>query len=266
MRNSSGISNGMKKLILAAVGLLLIFPTLTFASGYNSWTRQRLGPSTGYGEPKMSANGKYMVVQKMAGPIHTGTFWFFKVKGAKPLWRYKGSKIFDLAISKKGDYVAAVGSKIQLFSKKSKRPLWSNNLGVSVMDSVAITPDGNYIVTGDRFGTVFLFEKGNRNSIKTWRVFPGEFVNKAVISSDGKYLVVGSDLGVALLDRNKNNPVWKYKTKEADGSADSILHLSMSSSGKYFVATTSQGDNLYLFNKNKRKPKWTYHQDSFHPI
>jgi hypothetical protein len=256
--------------------LALFLPNLSFAGSYKSWTKKRLSIGSGHTNPRISADGEYLVVQKAVGPVHSGTFWLMKTKSSKPVWKFKtNNTIFDLAISQNGDYIAAVGGKIWLFSKNSKRPLWSNNLGVSVMDSVAITPDGNYIVTGDRFGEVFLFQKGSSTPIRSWQIGSRKGadrdINKIAISKDGKYISAGSEIGVAFIDRDKSKIVWQYKTKRQKtyGSKtysinDEVMNLSMSNSGRHFAAVT-EDNNLYLFDKNKKaKPKWKYKQESFH--
>lgn len=255
----------MKKCVILI--FVLMFASVNFCSAvsYRSWTKERLNNYTGFYDPVMSGNGKYMVAAKANGPLSTGTFWFFKTKSKKPLWKFKASdKIFEFALSENGDYVAATGTHFKLFNKKSKKPLWKYQTHGYPCDDVAISDNGRYCAIGCRSGMVYLFEKLSNEPIKWWKVSDvGYFVNDLAMSSDGRYIVVGDDSNVAFIDRTKDKIVWKYAPKtELYGrqTTDKVEDVSISSSGEKFVIST-HSDVIYFFNKKSKKPKWKYYNE-----
>ncbi len=114
-------------------------------------------------------------------------------------------------------------------------PIWKYKTGDSVL-SVAITPDGSYVVAGSDDHYVYMFD---RNGNLLWRYKTGDTVRSVAITPDGRYVVAGSDDNhVYMLDRN-GNLLWKYKT------GDDVNSVAITPDG--YVVAGSNDHYVYLF-------------------
>jgi len=176
-----------------------------------------------------------------------------------PVWSYNIPSGKRCAISSNGEYIAiACGNfDLYLFEKNNLTPIWISHLGESV-SSVAITPDGQYIVagtTGREDSNIYFFEKNS--SIPLWSCNTGGDVVSLAISSSGQYIAAGigrDNQGVLFLRKSSSSPLWRYDTGGAIGF---VKDVALSSDGDYIVAGTYDG-YLYYFGKNSSTPIWMY--------
>jgi WD40 repeat protein len=118
-------------------------------------------------------------------------FDFFEDKEGKPVWSYEiGGLLHDVAISRDGEYVAAVptsdDAKIYFFDKSGKL-LWSRKTVGETY--VAISGDGKYVAAASSDHRVYFLDKtGN----VLWSHQTGGPVNRVSISWDGEYVAAAS--------------------------------------------------------------------------
>ncbi len=209
----------------------------------------------------ISADGEYIA----AGTSNTDELIFFSRYSNKPLWKYQAtSDIHGLSLPADGRLIAA-GShspeeRAYLFSKESNVPLTAYKTSPdSPVWTAAISRDGKYAVYGldsaDKYNSLFLFSSNNTLPIKTWQT--DWWARSVDISYDGKYIAAGSgDHNVYLLDKDEDEPLWKFKAGERVGS------VSISAGGNY-IAAGSKDKNVYLLSKESKIPIWSYKTDSW---
>ncbi len=164
-------------------------------------------------------------------------------------------------ISYTGSYFASfdfMGGNVYFFNKSSSTPMWQYSTG-DVLTDIAITPNGEFIVTGGQAHEVYLFNKSN----STPKIFHTEGSIRAVaISQDGTYIAIGCADGVYLFNSSSLTRLWKYSFL-ISGDTNSIA---MSSNGDYIVAAfwayDSEIRNLLIFNKSNSAPIWTLETES----
>ena len=167
------------------------------------------------------------------------------------------------AISSDGNYIASFdffGGDIYFFNKSSSIPMWQYSTG-DVLTDIAMTPNGEFIVTGGQANEIYLFNK----SSSTPKIFVTEETIRAVaISQDGSYVAVGCGGGIYLFNTSSLTRLWKYSFP-IYGDTHSIA---MSSNGDYIVADlwrdSLDGEirNLFAFNKLNNTPIWTLETES----
>ena len=65
----------------------------------------------------------------------------------------------DIAISRDGSKAIHLSQFLQMWDVPTGKELWRFNIPRSIMTSVAFSPDGNFVVTGD-----------DESSVRIWRV------------------------------------------------------------------------------------------------
>lgn len=237
-----------KKLLtcLFVFGLFALLAPVTV----KAWTYKPASTEDLVGRPYFSADGKYMVLLSDVSKKTFKQVLFFNKDTSKPAWVFSPDKMVNnVGISGNGQYIAAVGSKIWLFKNNSNKPLWSKQIGVSVFDAVALSPNGGYIVAGDRLSKVSLFFNAQSKVNKTWSLGSEDGIASLAISNDGKSILAGTHLSVNFIKLDKSKPVWRYRTK------NHVEQVRLSSNGKYAVA--SDRDTIYFFDTSKNTPLWT---------
>ncbi len=130
------------------------------------------------------------------------------------------------------------------------------------VNSMAISADGKYIVSGSDDRTVRLWD---RETGKELRRFTGhtEGVNFVDLSSDGKYIVSGSrDNTVRLWERDSGKELRRF-----EGHTDDVNSVTISADGKYIVSG-SRDHTVRLWDsaKGKELRRYTGHTDDVNSI
>jgi len=193
--------------------------------------------------------------------------FLFNRSGPFQKWAYSvGESNRHIAISRDGRLVAAGDQDEYVYlmdglwdDKSTSSPLlWYSQTGY-VVKSVAISSDGNYIISGSKSpdkNLIAFYHKDDPIPLWTSNDLNGE-VFSVDISSDGSYMVAGTGYGfgkdtrVYLFEKNSSTPLWNY---EAD---DIVFSVAISSDGNY-IAAGSKDDKVYLFHKSSSSPIWSY--------
>ena len=126
-------------------------------------------------------------------------------------------------------------------------PMWVHTAGDSI-EAVAISANGDYIVSGGRDNIVYFFNSSS--STPLWNYTLPSFIRSVAISADGNYIVVGAYWdGFFLFNKASHVPIWNYSIELA------VQCLAISEDGNYIVA--GEGNNLLLFNRSSPIPIWT---------
>jgi len=193
----------------------------------------------------ISPNGKLIVTGNSDG---TAKVWdFFTGKQLRVL-RGHTDKVSSVAFSPDGKFVVTggdednvaklwnltTGEEIRTYRGHKNQP--TNGLkGVNGVKAVAISPDGNYLVTGARDGTAKIWNISTGQEIRT--LTRNNWVNAVAISRDGKYLVTGDGSSIAKL--------WDFATgqeiRSINTAGNLIYSVAISPDGKYFAT----GHNNY---------------------
>lgn len=103
--------------------------------------------------------------------------------------------------------------------------------------SVAITPDGNYIVSGSPDSTTRLWEINNNEVFRTFEGGYGWGINSVAITPDGKFIAAGSDdRTIKLWEINSGKVLRTFK-----GHIHGVKSVAITPDGKYIVS----GDGAY---------------------
>lgn len=158
----------------------------------------------------------------------------------KKLWRYEiKGEVNRVGASKNCSYIVAVSpddKKAYLFNGSGKLNwYYKNKAGVN---SVAISPDGRYIIIGSK-GSLLQMDQ-NKNII--WEETIGS--NSIVFSSDARYFACGGNDGTIYFFTRHANLVWRLAV------GDYINCLSISENNS--VIASSDNRNVYYIN-NKGK-------------
>ncbi|MFW9938626.1 MAG: WD40 repeat domain-containing protein, partial [Candidatus Thorarchaeota archaeon] len=118
---------------------------------------------------------------------------------------------------------------------------------------VAISNDGNYIVTGGPQDKIYFFKSSSSKPIWSYRF--NHAIMDVDISADGSYIAVATEIDykLYLFHSSSSNPLWSSVTGTSLGDVD------LSYNGDYIVAAA---DQLYLFEKSSEIPLWTFVDDS----
>jgi WD40 repeat protein len=118
---------------------------------------------------------------------------------------------------------------------------WSYLTGDGIY-SVAISADGQYVVTGSYDHKIYLFQKSSNTTL--WTYSTGSDVESVAISADGQYIVAGTDgYYIYFFQRTSNTTLWSYSIA-GTGSV-----VAISSNGQY-VAAGSLNNIVYFFSRS----------------
>jgi len=206
----------------------------------------------------ISEEGDYIV----AGSNSNEIFLFHK-DSDDPLWIFDTDEDDDgdaeveaVAISADGEYIAAGDNrgKTYLFDKDSSTPLWTSQSETGKVRSIAISSNGQYIISTGGGGTA-LFDKYSSTPHRT--VFGGNYV---AISSNGTNFVVADwNTWVLYYDRDVDGDLWRKEMGHPGCSTTSecpITSLSITPDGKY-VAIGGEREVSLL--DNTGKSIWNYY-------
>lgn len=183
-------------------------------------------------------------------------------KNGKEIWSYQTGKswVEDVAISKDGNYIAAVTSfYIYLFSKDSNKPLWSfckkcqiPSFVFEAARGIAISADGSYIVA-DLDDTLYFFRKESNEPLWT-----RDIASSAIgvdMSDNGDVIAAGTgntgdERGQKLWIFDKEgNKLREYKAPDVvQGQTGDFYQPDVTPDGEYVAISTGCPDRrAYLF-------------------
>lgn len=193
----------------------------------------------------------------------------------EPLWwyftedwiAYGGLNEGGISMSLDGNYIVAGASdaygpdNVLFFEKDSSIPLWNYQVDDLEVQSVSISPDGNYIAVGTfavTDGKLYFFQKDNSTPlwIKGLRPFDLEEdewvpLRSVSISADGDYIAVGMEnYGELFLVSKEGEILWGREL--ADFNLSRAL-VSVSSDGNYVAAACPSlvdQQRIYLFERD----------------
>ena len=196
----------------------------------------------------ISADGEYIV----AG---SDNVYLFNREG-ELLWKYKvQGTVGTMSVTPDGEYIVAGSDNIYFFSRE-RELLWKYKvdnqslIGLPVrlrgnnVRSVAITPDGEYIVAG--IDNTYLFDKRGK-LLQKCKI--GKWTESVAISPDGEYIVAGSkgrEESYIYLFNKKGKLLWSYWAE------NDIYSVFITSDGQYIVAGEAYiigGEYIYFLNR-----------------
>jgi|GEM_PF-3324496 len=197
--------------------------------------------------------------------------------GTKQLkWKYKADPIQDtgnlgmdrgnVVFSGNGYLAASLKGVVFLFKKDSNNPLWSYPTGM-VLNSLAISDDGNYIAAGGRDTNVYAWKK--ENPIPLWKhkieakggMMGGSVIRSMDMTPDGKFFVVGTscpDRSIHVFTPNNPDPIFIAKV----GINFPVESVSMSDDGQTILAggggSYEDPYSAVLYMLKQDKPVWNF--------
>ncbi|MFW9819755.1 MAG: SBBP repeat-containing protein [Candidatus Thorarchaeota archaeon] len=153
-----------------------------------------------------------------------------------------------------------------LFNKYDNLPIEPSDSGSALLwhyntqyfvQTLAISEDGNYIVSGSKnYGVnkLLLFNKNYSKPLWSYDNLDSE-VFEVDISSNGSYIVActGSpDWKIYLFNKDSSTPLWNYQ------AGDIVFTVAISADGNYIVGG-SKDNRIYLFHKSSSVPLWSYY-------
>lgn len=183
-------------------------------------------------------------------------------KNGKEIWSYQTGKAWveDVAISKDGNYIAAVTSfYIYLFSKDSNKPLWSfckkcqiPSFVSEAARGIAISADGSYIAA-NLDDILYFFRKESNEPL--WTSIIASSAIGVDMSDNGDVIAAGTsntgdERGQKLLIFDKEgNKLREYKAPDVvQGQTGDFYQPDVTPDGKYVAISTGCPDRrAYLF-------------------
>lgn len=218
-----------------------------------------------------------------AGADNNQNLYFFDIASESLKWKYTGNPVEDTGnlgmdkglIAFSGNDYLAVSLKgvVFLFDTKSENPIWSYPTGV-VLNGLAISDDGKFIVAGGRDTYVYLWS--TENSTPVWKhkieakggLMGGSVIRSLNMTSDGKYFVVGTscpDRSIHVFSPQSSSPVFKAKV----GINFPVESVSIADDGQSILAGGGgSGEEPYtaaLYKLKQDKPLWNF-DTSVNPV
>ncbi|MEM2144754.1 MAG: CARDB domain-containing protein, partial [Candidatus Jordarchaeaceae archaeon] len=257
--NNPGYSGGINSLSFSADGRYLAIGTWLNTGYYRSsksyvhvfdvlmnkilWSREISAPDAYYAYDNVtvaiSSDGNFIV----AGSTWNKCVYLFSILSSTPMIAYDtGGPVNSVSISSNGAYFIAGGNRIYYFSKNVNVPIWSRDLGRSIISTSLSSSAENVLACSDG-GSIHLLTVNNTiiRSIVTYSnirfvVFSGNDRGFLGMSSDKLFLYsldLDGDPSTPQLE-----PLWSF-------TPGSSLTSSTISSDSRYVAVTS-GNFLYI--------------------
>jgi len=118
-------------------------PLWTFTAGFN------------IASVAISADGRYIVAGSEDNHVY-----FFQRNSSTPLWKHEaGGSFLTVDISSTGEHIIAGSGdqNVYFFHKSGNIPVWTNSDNDDILNSVSITPDGQYMAAAGREGGIYYF-------------------------------------------------------------------------------------------------------------
>lgn len=187
--------------------------------------RSFMGEAARVSSIAISPDNKHLITNTSDNTL---TIWDFAT--GKKLNSFKTeATVRELAVTLDSKYlaVAAFNDSVELRNILSGEPVRTFTGHASRISSIAITPNGKYLVTGAQYGSAWLWDLSTGRRILN---YPASLVASITISPDGKFL--------ATFDLNCDIRLWGLM----DGKEISRLPVPCSGSGR--ITFTSDGNYI----------------------
>ena len=222
--------------IAAGMGWQASAKTAVFDKSGNTplWTDSGFNENRG---TAISGDGNYVAATGGTG----GTGWFYHYKrtsNTREMTVSLGSEGRSVAISNDGLTIAnGYSGGLKLYDGATKTTSWTKT-GMGVVESLAMSSNGEYIVAGSLNNNIYLFDKSSSTPI--WSYTAGGQINQVAMTPDGHYIAAASyDDNIYLFSRSSSTPLWTYTT-----GAD-LRSVDLSNDGQYVVAG-GYDDKVYV--------------------
>jgi WD40 repeat protein len=201
----------------------------------------------GYGERWADTNLDLKIKRFMTA---AGMGLFLTLTGCAEWWDFPGANQYDdgLIFSADGSLlVRQAGPNPKVWDTKTRKILWETNRGEhGRIDSVAFSPDGKTLASGDQNGSVKL--RGARSGALFWTGKHVGIVQTLAFSPDGKFLASGiRDCGPS----DKPLKLWDAETGELlrtfGGLGDDVYFVGFSPDGKTLVSSGGKDSTIQLW-------------------
>jgi predicted Zn finger-like uncharacterized protein len=199
---------------------------------------------TGSSPVLISANGKYALT---GGPELK--YWDMSTRRCLRTFGEHSQKIASAAISPDGKSAVSVESGDPTISQAepiTKFRVWDLNAGKCLKEiqghsgwivALAISPDGRCVLSGNRFGTLNLWDMASGKCLMTYKEGRHHFITAVSFSPDGRCAISGSiDKTLKLWDVASGKCLRTY-----EGHSKPIKAVCFSPDGKYVLS--GSGDN-----------------------
>jgi len=140
-------------------------------------------------------------------------------------------------------------SSILPTAEADKEPIWSESTD-DLIHSVAMSGDGEYMVSGGREGILALYRQDSSTHLWEWDA--GTRIMVVAMSDDGWHIVAATnDSRTVYFNRSSSTPVWTYT------GSDMVMSLDISWNGSFIVAG-GRDKNITLFRNDSPVPRWQY--------
>ncbi len=239
------------KLLRFLIGMVLITTLVSYSllpahakpmSDQQQAVFVQLGHSTTITSVAISPNGQYVLSGSM-----DKTLKLWEVKSGREVRTFKGhtTEVQAVAFSPDGRYVVSgsldTGMLVfGIMSMDKSLRLWDVNTGHEVrtfeghlygVSSVAFSPDGRYVVSGNWDKTLKLWDVNTGHEVRTFTGHSG-VVNSVAFSPDGRYVMSGS--------MDKTLKLWNVKSgrevRTFQGHTGWVRSVAFSPDGRYVVS------------------------------
>lgn len=198
--------------------------------------------NTGVTGISISPDGENIAVGSRMDSSDAGGKVYYYTRDGSLRWTYYTARIVYVDMSDDGNVAAGSENGFVYYFSKDGRVLWSYDIDF-IIDTVAVSADGQYIITGAENGFVYYFSKEGE---LLWSFDTKYSLNSIAISADGQYVVAGTGYSinqVYYLSKN-GDLLWNFTT------AGQIFQVAVSADGR----NVAVGSNLVYYFTNDFAP------------
>jgi WD40 repeat protein len=198
----------------------------------------------------ISPNGKYIAMVNSAGVR------IFSVENNIEVWQlsnqYYENVILAFSVVISNQDLCAIGSfsedtmsdGIRLFNWRNNVIIWCYSLPsrFTYLTTLAISPDGEYILAGTNNGIIFLFDQTDNIPIWSWHAPESTQIISATLTQNDNHVLINTGDGICLLSKVDNAILWTFRGGQ-------VYSTAISSAG-YIVAATDEGILIFDWQDN----------------
>ncbi|MEM8723134.1 MAG: CHAT domain-containing protein [Cyanobacteria bacterium P01_G01_bin.39] len=193
----------------------------------------------------ISPDGKYIVSNSITDTKEDSTMKLWDIQQQSLIQNFKGHEapVNSVAVSPDSEYIVSGGSDGKVKRWDVQQPSivhtfdgYQASVNSSYnhdnwIKSVAISPDGKYIVSSNWNGTLKLWDNQQKLVTQTFNLH-NFLVNAVAIGNEGKYIFIGSEQSVVLLFDVKQQQI----THTFEGHQSAVNSVAISPNHKYIVS------------------------------